>query len=228
MKKNLIFIIFIFSLSIVYPQSNDFFIKLSQKELATFNDAITLMRIIYNEKEDKDIFIENILWAAGKKLFQVTIPISPDKINPVISRKEFAYWCCQVFNLRNEKVKSPITRYFAYQFLTASGIMMPGRGQDDSFSGLELLDTYAYLLYYIKYKGIKPIEGALDIKDDYEYLPEWRKIIYKELDDQRALEKKQFDEKWKAALEKMKPVKKLKKTGEELKEKYIDATSDVK
>jgi hypothetical protein len=228
MKKILIFSIFIFSLNIVYPQSNDFFIKLSQKELATFNDAITLMRIIYNEKEDKDIFIENILWAAGKKLFQVTIPISPDKINPVITRKEFAYWCCQVFNLRQEKVKTPVTRYFAYQFLTASGIMTPGRGQDDSFSGLELLDTYAYLLYYVKYKGIKPIEGALNIKDDYEYLPEWRKIIYRELDEQRALEKKQWDEKWKTSLEKMKTGKKLKKPALELKEKFIDTTGDEK
>ena len=37
------------------------FQKLRDKELATFNDAITLMRILYDEEDSDDIFIENIL-----------------------------------------------------------------------------------------------------------------------------------------------------------------------
>jgi hypothetical protein len=228
MNKMIPVFFYIFILcSVSFTQQNDFYIRLSQKEIATFNDAITLMRIIYDEKEDKDIFIENVLWAAGKKLFQVTIPISPDKINPLITRKEFAYWCCQIYNLKQEKVRTQTSRYSAYKLCVDLGIMSPGRGPDDSFSGQELLDTFSYLIYYIKYKKISPNEGVVGIvttTGEYDYLPEWRKVIYRELDEQRAAEKKKNDDYWKNLKKKKETTKKER----EINEKFIDTSGDKK
>jgi len=228
MKKAFVLMIFIFIQASLFSQQNSFFIKLSQKELASFNDAIMLMRIAYNDKDEEDIFIENILWAAGKKLFQVMIPIKPDKINPLITRKEFAYWCCEVFNLRQEKVRSPLSRYDAYKICVNLGVLSPGRGVDDSFSGQELLDTYAYLLYYVKNKNILTNDGDLEILNSYEYLPDWRKKLYRELDAQREDEKKRSDKKWKEFLDKFKKTKKEEvKRDNEIKEKFIDNTGDI-
>ncbi len=170
---------------------NSFFQKLRDKELATFNDAITLMRILYDEEDSDDIFIENILWAAGKKLFQVTIPLKPDTINPVITRQEFAYWICKVFNLTNSKSDIETNRYASYYLCIDLEILKPGRGLEDVFTGTELLDTFAFLDYFVKYNKIRPKEGVLELpKTDYDDLPEWRKVLYKELDDQRGNEKK--------------------------------------
>ena len=116
MKKILFVICFCLLITIGYSQQNEFFIKLSQKELATFNDAITLMRLLFNERDDSSIYIENILWAAGKKLFKVTIPIKTDQINPIITRREFAYWICKVFNNKGGLVnRKKVTRYSAYK-----------------------------------------------------------------------------------------------------------------
>ncbi|KKS71371.1 MAG: Type II secretion system protein E, partial [Candidatus Magasanikbacteria bacterium GW2011_GWE2_42_7] len=41
------------------------------------NDAITLMRLLYDDKEDTDIFIENVLWAAEKKLSSIEFYHAP-------------------------------------------------------------------------------------------------------------------------------------------------------
>jgi len=119
------------------------------------------------------------------------IPINPDTVNPVITRKEFAYWICKVFNLSNAPSDIEINRYASYYLCVNLGIISPARGMDDVFSGIELLDSFSYLDYYVKHFKIKPKEGVLEVaKTEYDDLPEWRKILYKELDEQRAMEKK--------------------------------------
>jgi hypothetical protein len=211
-----------------FSQENDFFIKLTKKETASFNDAITLMRLMYDEKDDSDVFIDNILWAAGKKLFQVTIPIKPDEINPAITRKEFAYWCTQVFNLKSETSKTPIIRNYAYNLCVQLGIIDPGRGMDDTFTGTELIDTFSYLDYYVKSKNIKPNPGVLTVTDDYEFIPEWRKKLYKELDEQQKQEKllKQQNKTIKTVKPKTDNPE-IKELNKDIKEKYIDNSSDA-
>jgi len=213
-KKIVLFFYLTVFVFLLFPQENINIIKTSEKEAATFNDAISLMRLVYDENDYTDIFIENILWAAGKKLFQVTIPIQPDKINPIITREEFAYWCTQIYNLKNEKSKTPTTRKYSYDLCVSLGILSPGRGRTDNFTGIELLETFSYLDYYVKARNIKPNEGQLTIDDDYQYLPEWRQRIYKELDEQRAKELKKKNDKTN------------KDDKNNIKEKYIDNTGD--
>ncbi|OHD05773.1 MAG: hypothetical protein A2086_13305 [Spirochaetes bacterium GWD1_27_9] len=224
--KKLLLIIFILSNFFIFSQENDFFIRLSEKEIATFNDAITLMRLLYDDKEDTDIFIENVLWAAEKKLFQVRIPIIPTEINPVITRKEFAYWVCKVFDLEGAKENPFLTRTQAYNSCVILGILHQGRGKDDCFTGVELLDTFSYLTYYVRYYKIKPVEGDLEfVSSAYDDLPEWRKIIYKELDEQRMKERKLKQEKIKNNKKKQdsdKIEKDNKKDEKVIKEKFID------
>jgi hypothetical protein len=227
------FVLFLFlSLNFtVFSQENAFFIKLAQKPVASFNDAITLMKLMYDEKDNSDVFIDNVLWAAGKKLFQVTIPIKPDEINPAITRKEFAYWCCQVFNLRSEVKKTPTTRYLAYNLCAQLGIIDAGRGQDDTFTGSELIDTFSYLDYYVKVKNIKPNPGMLNASnDDYEYIPEWRKKIYRELDEQQKQEKLLREQNKGKTFNKKKPDTQnpeIKEINKDIREKYIDNSSDA-
>lgn len=234
--RKLLLCFFVFASMLSYSLENDFFDKLNKKDLATFNDAITLMRIIYNEKEDKDIFIENILWAAGKKLFQVTIPIKPDTINPVITRKEFAYWICKVFNLANTNDFYTLNRYASYYLCVDLGIMDPGRGADDTFTGVQILDTFSYLDYYVRYHKILPKEGMLEIvekKDEYDDLPEWRRTIYKELDMQRLKESENFKKKLELTKQKLEKKEQKKETEQKkddgkLKEKFIDEPDSTK
>lgn len=194
MKRILLFCIFIFSLNIIYPQSNSTFINMRDKELATFNDAITLMRLVFDEKDSNDNFIMNALWAAEKKLFKVTIPIEPESVNPVISRKEFAYWLCRISEIGGKMV--PVTRLDAYKRVVDAGIMFGGRGPEDSFSGIELLETFSYFDYYVRSNKIKLRLQKLPLyEDNYDGIPEWRAKLYRELDEQRAYEKKLREEK---------------------------------
>jgi|GEM_PF-1190763 len=226
--KKFIFIIFIIQLSFAYSQQNEFFIKLAQKDLATFNDGITLIRLLYNERDDEANFVKNIIWAAQKKLFRVTIPIKADTVNPVLTRREFASWICKIFSGKNGIAKSDrILKYTAYRICVNLGIMSKGRGAFDSFTGRELLDTFSYLDYYVRYKNIKPKTGDLDsFDDDYDHLPEWRKRLYKELDEQREKEKeirKQRKEKRKKEREeKMNKNNQTEKKIDSVKEKKIE------
>ena len=222
--KNFILTLFIFiTIYSINSIENDFFIKLSNKELATFNDAITLMRLLYDEEEDYDAdFINNVLWAAGKKLFIVTIPIDPNTINPIITKREFSYWIAKIFNIKNGIVNTEkLTRYKAYRVCVNKKIIKTGRGPFDSFTGRELLETFSYLDYFIRYNKIKTKEGELEIYDDtYKDMPEWRQKIYRELDEQRKKEKelrKLRIEKRKEKLKKEKPFLKNKDS-----EKFID------
>ncbi|MCK4797306.1 MAG: hypothetical protein KAT05_07980 [Spirochaetes bacterium] len=222
MKKLLLIITFWCLFTISYSQQNDFFIKLSEKKLATFNDGITLMKLLYNERDDNSVYIDNILWAAGKKMFKVSIPIKTDQINPVLTRREFAYWISKIFNARGGLVNSKkITRYLAYKVCVNRGILAEGRGPFDSFTGAELLGTFAYLDYYVRYNEIRPKQGKLEIYDDtYKNLPEWRDRLHRELEEQRAKEKELKEKKRKKRFEKTeKNIKKEKQSDEE---KYIE------
>ncbi|MCG8572295.1 MAG: hypothetical protein MJB14_19350 [Spirochaetes bacterium] len=182
------FLLIIFSNSNLFGQQNSYFVKLSEKDLATFNDAISLMRLLYDEKDVNTAFIDNILWAASKKLFRVTIPIKETEVNPIIKRKEFCYWLCKIFQINKSKF-IPINRMVAYNICLEIGIVNPGRGPDDSFSGMELLETFSYFDNYVRLNQIKQRSASLVLyEDEYDSLPEWRKLLYKELTEQRAKE----------------------------------------
>lgn len=192
MKKIYFFLLIIINLSI-YSNDNKFFIELSAKKIATFNDAITLMRLIYNDKDYNATFIDNIIWAASKKLFRVTLPITEDQINPIITRRELSYWICGILNIAgNKKKEARPNRYQSYKLCVSIGIIDGGRGADDHMSGAELLDTFSYLDYYVRYNKIKTREDKIEkLEEDYQYFPEWRKILYKEFDEQREAERKE-------------------------------------
>lgn len=184
----LIFVIFLIPKP-AYTQTNSFFINLQNKEIATFNDAISLIRLVFDENDHNDNFLFNILWAAEKKLFKVTIPIQQDSVNPVISRKEFAYWLCRISEIGGKNI--PATRRDAYKRAVNTGILYPGRGPEDSFTGIELLDTFSYYDYYIRSNDIQLRFTNLPLyEDDYDGIPEWRAKLYSELEEQRAYEKK--------------------------------------
>lgn len=191
MKKILIMaIVMLISGISVFSQDieNQYFIKLTEKEIATFNDAITLVRLLYNEEDYNSSFVNNILWASLKKIFRVTIPINEKEINPIIQRREFAFWLCKIFNLNNSD--TVLNRYSAYLFCLRLGILNQGRGPFDSFTGAELLDTFTYADYYIRLHKIEPRFGPLAAyMETYEELPEWRKQLYKELDEQQEAER---------------------------------------
>ena len=192
MIRKIFFIICLFfTLSTAYSQSNKFFIDLSNKDIATFNDAITLMRLLFNERDDNSVFIDNVIWAASKKLFKVTIPIKDNQINPIITRKELAYWLCAIYILDgNKRQIGRLSRLYSYKVCTGLGILDVGRGPDDGFSGKELIDNFSYIDYYVRSKNISVNEEVFDIiKDEYDIYPNWRKVIYKELDEQQRKEK---------------------------------------
>lgn len=216
-----IFLLLIIATFQVNSSQNDFFRELSAQKIATFNDAITLVRLLYNEMDDNDKFLDNVVWAASKKLFKVTIPIKDNEVNPVVTRKEFAYWICGIYNLNGiNSMKGRTSRKYSYNLCVGLGLIDKGRGPDDSFTGLELLDSFSYVDYYVRSKNIKPRkEAPLYIKDEYDIYPKWKKTIYKELDEQRKAEK---DKKIKEKLERQK-IKELnkKKTEEETKIKEI-------
>ncbi|HPO50782.1 MAG TPA: hypothetical protein PLO89_10700, partial [Spirochaetota bacterium] len=137
---------------------------------------------------------------------------------------------CKVFDFtRSDKADSKrveLNRYSAYRQCVALGILHQGRGGDDTFTGVELLDTFSYLDYYVRYFKIIPREGELEFqKTDYDDLPEWRKILYKELDEQRKREKE-----LKYNFHKIKKLKndenKEKKGDDKIREKFIDDASD--
>lgn len=175
-------------------QENRFFIDLSRKELATFNDAITLMKLVFDEQDDSNVFIDNVLWAASKKLFRVTIPIKENEINPLITRREFAYWLCKLFELNGKMVP---TRRSAYLVCVELGIISPGRGPLDSFTGQELIDAFSYFDNYVRISRIKARAEMDELRlydDNYDSLPGWRKELYRELEEQRAEEKRLKEE----------------------------------
>ena len=205
-KIMLLFILFCITTGSLYTQENEFFIKLSQKQLATFNDAITLIKLLYDERDDSNIYLENIIWAASKKLFKVSIPITEKQINPVITRKEFAFWLCKLFELNGKEY--PINRKAAYNACLEHGIIVEGRGAEDSFTGQELINAFAYFDYYVRVNNIKRRDKELKLYEDgYDSLPEWRKQLYRELEEQRAKEKKLKEEKRKKWKEKFKKNK---------------------
>jgi hypothetical protein len=217
MKKAIIIFILYLFLTLLYSQENEFFLNLSKKETATFNDGIALMKILFHEKYSNSSFYENILWAAEKKLFKVTIPITTDEINPNLTRREFAYWICKIFNGKDGIINyKNINRYSAYKICVMLGVFAESRGSFDTFSGLELIDTFSYLDYYIKSNNILPnkeIQPVIE-DDNYTYLPEWRQRIYRELEEQRAMEKEKREKRFNAIKVKIKTENKTEKINE--------------
>lgn len=226
-KKLFVLIIIIFSAAIAFCQQNKFFMELQHKELVTFNDAITLIRLLYDERDDNSSFYQNIIWAASKKLFRVTIPIEPEKINPIITRKEFAYWICKVFNIKGSFVRTKkLSRFAAYRICVNNNIINPGRGGYDSFNGNEILDSFSYLDYLVRKKNIRPREGELKLYiDDYATSPNWRIKLHREFDAQRAKEKQERIEKRRKRKEKLQKEHKIPsktKKKQDISEKYIE------
>lgn len=228
MKKLILILLLSWLCISAFSQQNKFYIDLIEKDLATFNDGITLMRLLYNEEDENAIFADNILWAAEKKLFRVSIPIKIEEINPVLTRREFAFWICKIFNTKGGLVnRKKIMKYSAYKICVDLGILAKGRGAFDSFTGQELLDTFSYLDYYIKYKKLKPKEGILEFYDDeYDSLPDWRARLYRELDEQQKQEKEKRLQKKetrkKKRQERIDKQKNKEKEIEKIKEKKIE------
>lgn len=182
MKKIILCLLLFIPISAFCDKSN-FFIDLRSRDLATFNDAVTLMRYVFAETAPSADFRENIVWAAEKKLFKVSIPIDEDTVNPVITREEFCSWLCKLFEIGGKFM--PRNKNAAYKRCLTVGIVLPGRGANDSFTGAELLDTFSYFDSYVRRYNIKKRYDNLPLFDDtYDDLPKWRKKLYIEHDSQ--------------------------------------------
>lgn len=174
----------------ISTQENEYFLYLSQKKLASLNDGIALIKLFYNEKDFNPSYIININWAIEKKLYNFSTPINPNEINQLLTRGDFAYMVCKVFNTKGGLVNLKlINRYHSFKKCINLGLLSAGRGQLDTFTGAELLDTFSYIDRYIKSNKIN-INGN-ELKLDYttEYLPEWRRKFYDELDEQKYTSK---------------------------------------
>ena len=97
--KKIILCLLLFIPFFTFCDEYNFFIDLRSRNLATFNDAVTLMRYVFAETTPSPNFRENIVWAAEKKLFKVSIPIKENTVNPIITREEFCSWLCKLFEI---------------------------------------------------------------------------------------------------------------------------------
>ncbi|MBP5707075.1 MAG: hypothetical protein J6W76_07295 [Spirochaetales bacterium] len=172
-------------------RSNDF---------ATYSDGITILRLLYNETDHNAMYLDNLLWAAGKKLFRVALPIKPDKLNPELTRMEFAYWLCGLYNLayRDNAIR-PI-RYHSYKTCVELGIMEAGGGPGERLTKSQLIDIFAVAEYYVRANNLgindnitnEIFQTPSDNTDDrYNEYPHWRRVFYRELDDQQDAEYQQ-------------------------------------
>ncbi len=226
MKRNIIILFVLFLITFIYSQENNYLIYLSNKKAASINDSITLIRLLYNENDFSGSYITNINWALEKKLLKFTLPIDPDEVNQTLSRGEFAFLICKVFNTKGGLVNTKLlTKYHAFNICKKIGILSYGRGQMDTFTGAELIDTFNYLEYYTNKNGIKKNIEGLNFETTYNFLPKWRKNFYDELDNEKAslkdkrLKRKEKIEKNK--LERANEIQKRKKIKKES-EKFID------
>lgn len=222
-KITLIFFYIIFVNIIINSNELKFFKELSEKKIATFNDGITLLRLLFNEKDFEATYIENIIWSIEKKLFRVTLPITNDKFNPILTRGIFAYWICKIYNNPKGIVDNKmITQFGAYKTLIRLDLLNEGKGIFDSISGKELIDTFAYIDYYVRANKIETNPEILKkITDEYDTLPEWRQRLYREIEEQRKAEKEALLKKKVEKKEKIKNLKKIKKEEEKDKEVII-------
>lgn len=224
MKKIIIILLLTSFITFVYSQENIYFVYLSKKEIASINDGITLIRLLYNENNFNASYIININWAVEKKLLKFTIPIDPDEVNQTLTRSEFAYLICKVFNIKGGLVNTKfLTKYHAFNKCKKIGVLSHGRGQLDTFTGAELIDTFNYLEYYINKNKININSDELKFESTYDFLPKWKKNFYIELDEERAKLKeiriKRKEEREKNRIERAKQIQnKIKKQTE----KFID------
>lgn len=167
----------------IFSDEYNFFIDIRSRDLATFNDGVTLMRYVFAETTPNTDFRENIIWATEKKLFKVSIPIDENTVNPVITREEFCSWLCKLFEIGGRYL--PRNKNAAYKRCLTAGIVLAGRGARDTFTGTELLDTFSYFDSYVRRYNIKKRYDNLPLFDDtYDDLPTWRKKLYMEHDSQ--------------------------------------------
>lgn len=175
--KKIILCLLLFIPFFTFCDEYNFFIDLRSRNLATFNDAVTLMRYVFAETTPSPNFRENIVWAAEKKLFKVSIPIKENTVNPIITREEFCSWLCKLFEIGGHFL--PRNKNAAYKRCLTAGIVLAGRGARDSFTGAELLDTFSYFDSYIRRYKIKKRYDNLPLFDQtYDDLPTWRKELY--------------------------------------------------
>ena len=226
MKKLIIIILLLIPFILfVYSQENKYFLRLSKTNLASLNDGITLIRLFYNEKNFSASSISNIKWALDKKLIKFTTPINPNEINQILTRVDFAYLICKIFNTKGGLVNTKfLTKYHAFKKCVRLGVLSYGRGRLDTFTGTELLASFNYLEYYIKKNkiNIKTDEFKFDL--DYNYLPKWRNNFYNDIDEERnALKEKRLKRKFnreKRIKERIQKNRERKKNKD--REKFID------
>lgn len=188
MKKIFIIILLLIPLIIIVnSQENKYFLRLINTEIASLNDGITLIRLFYNEKNFTASYISNIKWALDKKLIEFSTPIDPNEINQVLTRGDFAYLICKVFNTQGGLVNNKfLTKYQAFKKCVRVGILSNGRGQLDTLTGSELLSSFNYLEYYVINNKINIKKDEFEFDLNYDYLPKWRKKFYSELDNERS------------------------------------------
>ncbi len=172
-------------------------VQLRSDEYATYSDGIAILRLLYNETDHNAMYLDNLLWAASKKIFRVSLPIKTDKLDPPLTRMEFAYWLCGMYNLSSREPISRPMRYWSYKVCTELGIMQAGGGPGERLTKSQLIDVFAVAEYYVRANNIG-INGNItneflpessDNTDDrYKEYPKWRRVIYRELDEQQDAE----------------------------------------
>lgn len=175
-------------------------VQLHSDEYATYSDGIAILRLLYNETDHNAMFLDNLLWAAGKKIFKVSLPIKTDKLDPELTRMEFAYWLCGLYNLSSREPVGRPMRYWSYKICTELGIMQTGGGPAERLTKSQLIDIFAVAEYYVRAHNLtinaditnEILPQSSDNTDDrYKEYPHWRRTLYRELDDQQDEEYRQ-------------------------------------
>ena len=202
LKKIIVIITLLFATLCTFGADYDdlLLVQLRSNEFATYSDGIAILRLLYNETDHNAMYLDNLLWAASKKIFRVSLPIKTDNLDPPLTRMEFAYWLCGMYNLSSRDPISRPMRYWSYKVCTELGIMEAGGGPGERLTKSQLIDIFAVAEYYVRANNIG-INGNItnefmpessDNTDDrYKEYPQWRRVIYRELDEQQDAEYKQ-------------------------------------
>ena len=202
LKKIIVIITLLFATLCTFGADYDdlLLVQLRSNEFATYSDGISILRLLYNETDHNAMYLDNLLWAASKKIFRVSLPIKTDNLDPPLTRMEFAYWLCGMYNLSSRDPISRPMRYWSYKVCTELGIMEAGGGPGERLTKSQLIDIFAVAEYYVRANNLG-INGNItnefmpessDNTDDrYKEYPQWRRVIYRELDEQQDAEYKQ-------------------------------------
>lgn len=199
LKKIIVSITLLFAALCTFGAEYDdlLLVQLRSDEYATYSDGIAILRLLYNETDHNAMYLDNLLWAAGKKIFKVSLPIKTDKLDPELTRMEFAYWLCGLYNLSSRDPIGRPMRYWAYKICTELGIMEAGGGPGERLTKSQLIDIFTVAEYYVRANNLgindnitnEYMPNNSDSTDDrYKEYPKWRRVIYRELDDQQDAE----------------------------------------